>query len=542
MNEKGLINKICYLMNKNYSDIYVIDIKDDLVYVFDYERELEVTNKISYSDFYNLMSSKIHKKDLKKYFDAINLTKVKDSIVKGNSEIKVKYRKLCAAGNYRYYVNIINYLNYDNRDLLFIMSEDINDRLIDLEEDNKRLQEEILSYKTRLNSEESSISDALYQVDNLLQNSSTTSSGINSKNIKEYINNIFSNVSINHPSLNKAITEKTISSTNYNKPSILIIDDSLVIRNSLKRIFEDNFKIIMSSSGNNGIEIIKKNILNASRNDTHENIVCILLDLIMTDGDGFKVLDFLKTNNLLSKIPVAIISGDESRETRKRVYKYDIVDMLEKPFNNEMIKKRITKIINLYVSANDLTSLVAIKSADINSNNKLNEIVCEIVKNIINSKESNNLKKIVRVLSSEVKRECPSYNLSYNDIENITNYSPLYNIGAIALPNNIDITASSIKKEIEYGKIIASIYIKNKSDLELVNNIIEYSCELSDGSGYPNKLKGYDIPIEASITNMAVRILNTHNPQKILNEYQDKYPTELINSLKNVLNDIESII
>ena len=254
------------------------------------------------------------------------------------------------------------------------MSEDINDRLTNIEEDNKHLQEELLEYKNKLNNEENSISDAIYQIDNLLQNSSTTSNGINTKNTREYINNIFSNISINHPSLNKAITEKTINSSNYNKPSILIIDDSSVIRNSLKRIFEDNFKIIMSSSGNNAIEIIKKDILNASRNETHENIVCILLDLIMTDGDGFKVLDFLKLNNLLSKIPVAIISGDESRETRKRVYKYDIVDMLEKPFNNEMIKKRITKIINLYVSANDLTSLIAIKSND-NSNNKLNEII-----------------------------------------------------------------------------------------------------------------------------------------------------------------------
>ena len=374
MNEKGLVNRVLELINKNYPDIYVIDIKDDLVYIFNNDSELKIIDKISYNEFYKMMSKKIYKKDISKYFDAITLSKIEDNIIKGNNELKIKYRKLCDAGNYRYYISIINYFNYDNKNLLFIMSEDINDRLTNIEEDNKHLQEELLEYKNKLNNEENSISDAIYQIDNLLQNSSTTSNGINTKNTREYINNIFSNISINHPSLNKAITEKTINSSNYNKPSILIIDDSSVIRNSLKRIFEDNFKIIMSSSGNNAIEIIKKDILNASRNETHENIVCILLDLIMTDGDGFKVLDFLKLNNLLSKIPVAIISGDESRETRKRVYKYDIVDMLEKPFNNEMIKKRITKIINLYVSANDLTSLIAIKSND-NSNNKLNEII-----------------------------------------------------------------------------------------------------------------------------------------------------------------------
>ena len=62
--------------------------------------------------------------------------------------------------------------------------------------------------------------------------------------------------------------------------------------------------------------------------ESRDNIVGIFLDLVMPKMDGFGVLDYLNRNNYLSKIPVAIISGDYSKETRDRVYGYHIADML----------------------------------------------------------------------------------------------------------------------------------------------------------------------------------------------------------------------
>ena len=66
----------------------------------------------------------------------------------------------------------------------------------------------------------------------------------------------------------------------------------------------------------------------------------------MPKANGFKVLDYMKEHNLLEKEPVSIISGDSSKETIDRAFTYGIVDMLEKPFTQEDIKRVVEK--NIY--------------------------------------------------------------------------------------------------------------------------------------------------------------------------------------------------
>jgi putative two-component system response regulator len=65
----------------------------------------------------------------------------------------------------------------------------------------------------------------------------------------------------------------------------------------------------------------------------------------MPKVDGFAVLEFMRENDLLNKTPVSIISGDSSKETIDRAFTYNIVDMLEKPFNNQSIKTIIEKTV-----------------------------------------------------------------------------------------------------------------------------------------------------------------------------------------------------
>ena len=124
----------------------------------------------------------------------------------------------------------------------------------------------------------------------------------------------------------------------YDKKTILVVDDSNIIRNFVKRIFSDRYNVGTAENGEEAINTIKAN----KNNDFIETI---LLDLNMPKVDGFAVLDFMKENNLLSKIPVSIISGDSSKETIDRAYTYQIVDMLEKPFNDQSIKMVIEKTL-----------------------------------------------------------------------------------------------------------------------------------------------------------------------------------------------------
>lgn len=547
MNEKGLIEQVLRIINSNYSNIYVLDIDLDKVYVFDFTvaNSLVIKETLSYTDFIDIATKFVHKDDVSDYFNALSLNKLVSAAIKGSSETKVKYRRLCETGEYRFFVNIINYLPFEGRKLIFMMSEDINERLVDSEENNLRLESEVVSYKNRIQNESQSISDAIVKINDLLDNTEGDSV-LRTANTKEYINSIFTSVSINHPELNAAIVDKVTSTSNYIKPSLLIVDDSTIIRNSLKRIFDKDYNIIMAKDGKEAIDIISYNMLTKGNNDK-QNIVGILLDLIMPVSDGFQVLNFLKSYNLLSHVPVAIISGDETRETRKRVYTYDIVDMLEKPFNTDMIRTRINKIISLYLSSNNLQTMLVNNRKDITGvESDIKLIMSKIVNNITSNEYSTRLKKMASVFVPALQNKYPKYNIDSKMQDAIVTGIPFYNIGAIAIKDDEVITRMSMKEEIEYGKKIASFVIDDNYSLNVLKNIIMYSCEMYNGTGYPEGIKGNEIPIEAQITNILVRLCSKGKVspailKTITDTEASKYNPDLIAVLNDVKKDIKKI-
>lgn len=119
MNEKGLIEQVLRIINANYSNIYVIDIAEDKVYSFNFTiaNSLTIKETMTYTDFVELATKFVHKEELNQYFAAISLNKLEIDASKGNSETKVKYRKLCETGEYRWFVNIINYLPFEGKNL-----------------------------------------------------------------------------------------------------------------------------------------------------------------------------------------------------------------------------------------------------------------------------------------------------------------------------------------------------------------------------------------------------------------------------------------
>lgn len=124
----------------------------------------------------------------------------------------------------------------------------------------------------------------------------------------------------------------------YNKKTILVVDDSNIVRNFVKRIFNEVYNVGVAENGEEAIAIINANKDNG-------NIVAILLDLNMPKVDGFAVLDYMTENGLLLKIPVSIISGDSSKETIDRAFTYQIVDMLGKPFNELDVKRVVERTL-----------------------------------------------------------------------------------------------------------------------------------------------------------------------------------------------------
>ena len=121
------------------------------------------------------------------------------------------------------------------------------------------------------------------------------------------------------------------------KKVILIADDSNIILNFLEKYIHGKYNILKARTGNEAIDIIKNN-----------NLYAILLDLNMPNLNGFDVLEYLKSNNLLEKIPIIIITGDDTEETIKKAFNYNVVDVLNKPFTEENINRILTSINNFY--------------------------------------------------------------------------------------------------------------------------------------------------------------------------------------------------
>lgn len=120
------------------------------------------------------------------------------------------------------------------------------------------------------------------------------------------------------------------------KKTILIADDSNVIRNLIERMVGDKYNVLTAIDGNEAVNII---------NENKDTLAGILLDLNMPNVNGFEVLKHLKDNNLFGTVSVAIITGDDSKETIMKAFDYPIVDVLAKPFNENDVNRVINAMI-----------------------------------------------------------------------------------------------------------------------------------------------------------------------------------------------------
>lgn len=127
------------------------------------------------------------------------------------------------------------------------------------------------------------------------------------------------------------IRQANVTSSTSDK-KILVVDDSNLIRNIIAKMFNNDFEVQSAIDGKSALDIIT---------DPNTKLFGVLLDLYMPNVDGFSVLEYFRQNNLFSKIPVAIITGDTSKETMDRLQSYPIVAVLSKPFNENNIRRVI---------------------------------------------------------------------------------------------------------------------------------------------------------------------------------------------------------
>ena len=142
--------------------------------------------------------------------------------------------------------------------------------------------------------------------------------------------------------LGREVTENVISDmvSGPKNGAILVVDDSNLVANFIKKIFDDRYEVFIASDGARAIEMVS--------GPNADKIKACLLDLNMPNVNGLEVLEYYKKNNLFIKIPVSVITGNDTRDQVDEAFNYPIVDLLSKPFNERDIKRIIEKTISSY--------------------------------------------------------------------------------------------------------------------------------------------------------------------------------------------------
>ena len=294
---------------------------------------------------------------------------------------------------------------------------------------------------------------------------------------------------------------------NDDRPQILIVDDAQINRELLAEILGDRYRILQAAGGEECI-----NMLCQYEND----ISLVLLDIIMPKVDGFEVLAYMSRNHWIEDIPVIMISTDNSDNNVSRAYALGASDYISRPFDAKVVYNRVFNIIKLYSKQRRLIQLV---TEQIYEKEKDNQMMIGILSHIVEFRNGESgshvlhINKITGMLLERLIQKTDRYNLSWHDRYLITTASALHDIGKIGLDEKIlnkpgRLTADEFEIMKMHTMIGVSMLhsLTMYQDEELVKTAIDicrWHHERYDGKGYPDGLKGDEIPISAQVVSVA---------------------------------------
>lgn len=325
---------------------------------------------------------------------------------------------------------------------------------------------------------------------------------------------------------NVVVTDGAQAVSSKERAKVLIVDDAKINRDILFSILQNEYDVIESDGGDDCIEKIKA---------YGSEISLILLDLIMPKTDGFAVLEFMSRNRYIDEIPVITITGDESGESMLKAYEMGVSDYIQRPFDAKVVYRRVSNTINIYAKQKRLVSAVVEEMTEKEKNGKLLvEILSQIVEFGGKSSGSHvkNMGKLTELLLNALVLKTRKYALTKRDIYLISIAAAVHDIGKYEISADIinkpgkltDEEYEIMKKHTVYGaKMIESLKeYQEEPLLKYAYEIARWHHERYDGSGYPDGLKGDEIPISAQ----AVSICDVYDALRSKRPYKDAFSHE----------------
>lgn len=291
------------------------------------------------------------------------------------------------------------------------------------------------------------------------------------------------------------------------KPIILIVDDADLNRILLRSFLEKEYEIYEAKNGEECITLVEK---------LRQRISLIMLDLIMPGMDGFDILSILRNKDYMENIPVIMISSEDDDNKIVKAYDLGVADYIRRPFIAKVVKKRVNNTVKLYLKQRKFELKVR---QQMEENDKISHMMSYILSFVVGYRNNESgphvmhVEQISEILIDEINMTTTKYYISPSEKKIIVSAAGMHDIGKIGIDEKILNKPGKLTNE-EYEEMKRHTIIganmmssmtmyTTEPFVNMVYTICRWHHERWDGSGYPDKLVGDDIPIAAQVVSLA---------------------------------------
>lgn len=292
------------------------------------------------------------------------------------------------------------------------------------------------------------------------------------------------------------------------KPSVLIVDDSEMNRIILNEMLKDEYRVLEADNGRTALDMVDR---------YGDELSLVLLDIIMPGMNGFEVLGELSRRTVADSLPVIMISSEDSDDVVLRAYELGASDYINRPFNARVVRRRVSNTIRLYAKQRRLTSLL---SQQYNERVKNSRMLIDIMAGVMELRNGESglhvthIEKLTELLLGCLVHRGDKFPLDNEQRSTIAMASALHDIGKMSIDDAIlNKPGRLTSEEFEIMKTHTTLGADMLFELghqHAGNSLLEYAYQIArwhherwDGKGYPDGLKGDEIPIAAQVVSVA---------------------------------------
>ena len=299
---------------------------------------------------------------------------------------------------------------------------------------------------------------------------------------------------------------------------VVVDDDAIILKQANLILTEAGFKVTCLKSGKLLLDYIAKN-----------QVDILLLDIRMPDMDGFETIRALREwekENSQETVPVIYLTANDDLDSEAKGLSLGAMDSIRKPFSSEALKIRVRNLVDLISLQKDLHKEVAKKTAQLES---LSLHVVHTLAKTIDAKDAytNGHSERVASYSREIARR---YGYDEDMQEEVYVMGLLHDVGKIGVPDTVINKPGRLTDE-EYDMIkthpaVGAEILATVSEMPALVTGARWHHERYDGKGYPDGLKGEEIPEEARI----IAVADAYDAMTSHRSYRDIIPQDHVKS------------